>query len=290
MTRLIKGRLGYKFVIVNAKGGVGKSFATTNIAGELALRGYNVGIVDTDSQGNAALYLGMQPEDGLFKALIGIQQQDETYLPVPLDQLVRRVPNDSYLAPMRDGSIPEHPGTMYLLPGHSNTFRIPYMLTDTDAYSDMLDTFVELYDLDFILIDTAPTLSFFDASIYDAADGFLFVTECAMGSMSGLSDCYQRVMRKNTSRAKRRQRPADIIGIVPNKFVGGKDQSDNAATLGSTFGTELVFDLIKWYKTIEKASSYGQTVRAFAPKTPAAYQILDATDRVERRIAEAVEA
>lgn len=286
--RLIQHRPGYKITVANAKGGVGKSFVTTNLAGELAVRGYNVGIVDTDSQGNASLYLGVQPEDGLFKALVGVQQADESYLPVPLEQLVRRVPNDSYLAPLRDGTMPEAPGALYILPGYNNTFRIPYLLSDTDAYSDMLDTYIDMYDLDFIFTDTAPTLSFFDASIYDAADGFLFVTECAMGSMQGLADCYQRVRRKNASRAKRQQRQADIIGIIPNKFVGGKDQSDNAAALGAKFGTDVVFDLIKWYKTIEKASSYGQTVRSFSPNTPAALQILDAADRVELKIAEAV--
>lgn len=288
MVRLIKGKLGYVLVIANAKGGVGKSAVTTNTAGELALRGYNVGIVDTDSQGNAALYLGMQPEDGLFLSLVGVQQPDKTYLPVPLADLVRQVPLDSYVAD-RSGVIPEGVGAVYLLPSYVNTHRIPYLLDDADAYGDMLQTMIEQYNLDFVLVDTAPTLSLFDGSIYDAADGFLLVTECAIGSLAGLRECYDRIERKNKRRAKRGSRLADVIGIVPNKFNGGRDQVDNVNRLGQTFGVETVFKPIPLYKTIEKSASYGQTVRAFAANTPAGEQILAMADRIEQHLARMVE-
>jgi len=288
--RLIQQQPGYKLTIANAKGGVGKSTITTNVGGELALRGYTVGIVDTDSQGNASLYLGMRPEDGLFKALIGVQQSDDSYAPVPLEELVRQVPVDSYVAPNQEGVIPQEVGAIYLLPGHTNTYRIPYLLNDAEAYGEMLETFIEQYNLDFVLVDTAPTLSLFDGSIYDAADGFALVSECAIGSMTGLKECSDRIQRKNKRRQKRGERLSDLIGVIPNKFNGGRDQVDNINRMAEFFGQENVYSTISLYKTIEKAASYGQTVRSFAAWTPAAEQIWAMVDRIEQRIAEAVKA
>lgn len=284
--RLIQDRPGYVLVIANAKGGVGKSLYTTNIAGELALRGYNVGIVDTDSQGNAALYLGMQPENGLFKALIGVPQSDDSYVPVPLVDLVRPVPLDSYIAPDRDGNPIAQVGGVFLLPGHKETFKIPYLLNDGEAFRDLLDAFIDQYNLDFVLVDTAPTLSLFDGSIYDAADGFLLVTECAPGSLAGIAECYERIERKNKRRMKRRERPSDIIGVIPNKYVGGREQALSLGSLQETFGAK-VFNVVKLYKMIEKASSYGQTVRANAAWSVPGELMLSTVDRIEQTLAEA---
>ncbi len=285
--RLIQHRPGYVLVIANAKGGVGKSLYTTNIAGELALRGYNVGIVDTDSQGNAALYLGMQPENGLFKALIGTPQADDSYTPVPLDQLVRPVPLDSYIAPDRNGNALTEVGGVYLLPGFKETYKIPYLLNDGEAFRDLLDSFIDQYGLDFVLVDTAPTLSLFDGSIYDAADGFLLVTECAPGSLAGMAECYERIERKNKRRMKRQERPSDLIGVIPNKYTSGREQALSYGSLKEVFGAK-VFDVMKLYKTIDKACSYGQTVRANAAWSAPAAQMLATVDRIESALAEVI--
>lgn len=68
--------------IAQAKGGVGKTTIATNIAGVWASQGKRVLLVDFDPQGNCALDLGYEPNDGkaLFTALVA-----ETPTPVLRD-------------------------------------------------------------------------------------------------------------------------------------------------------------------------------------------------------------
>jgi chromosome partitioning protein len=274
----------YKIAVVNGKGGVGKTMVATNLAGELALRGYNVGVVDTDSQGNAANYLGVQPEDGLYRALVGVQNGD-SYQPAALADVVRLIPTDSYYAPLPDGREPQQVGTIYLLPSHSNTFRIPYLLDDVDAFDALLDEMGDTFKLDYIIIDTAPTLSLFDGSIYAATDGFLYVSECEIGSLLGLSESVRRVERMQKHRQKRGLPPMKILGVVPNKFNRLKEHIENVNAMGQAF-PGLVFPMIHLLKTFTRATKFGQTVRAVDARSPAAGQI---TELVERTLSAIVE-
>lgn len=274
----------YKIAVVNGKGGVGKTMIATNLAGELALRGYNVGLVDTDSQGNAANYLGIQPEDGLYRALVGVQNGDN-YAPVPLPDLMRIIPTDSYYAPLPDGREPEQVGTIYMLPSSSNTFRIPYLLDDVDAFDAILDEMSQLYTLDFIIIDTAPTLSLFDGSIYAATDGFLYVSECEIGSLLGLNESVRRVERMQKHRTKRGLPPMKILGVVPNKFNRLKEHIENVNAMGQAF-PGLVYPMIHLLKTFARATKFGQTVRAVDARSAAAGQITEMVERVLSAVVE----
>ena len=57
--------------VANRKGGVGKTTTCVSLGHGLALKGYNVLLVDVDPQGHVATALGMNPEAGLFDLLVG---------------------------------------------------------------------------------------------------------------------------------------------------------------------------------------------------------------------------
>lgn len=56
-----------KIAIAMAKGGVGKTTTAVNLAYGLAERGYRVLLVDCDTQGQAAKFLGVTPDYGLYE-------------------------------------------------------------------------------------------------------------------------------------------------------------------------------------------------------------------------------
>ena len=192
--------------VTNRKGGVGKSTMATTLSAGLATRGARVGLVDTDSQGHAGLMLGMKDENGLFNAMIEKQ---------PLEQVVRVVSTESY-------STPDLPsvGALYLLPSSDRTFQIPHMLKQEEAFLflETMEQMIDLYKLDVVVIDTNPTLSMLDGSIFLAADAYLYVTECEMLAFDGVQSAITQMQRFGVQREKYLGRKSHILGIVPNKM------------------------------------------------------------------------
>ncbi len=53
--------------LLNQKGGVGKTTLATHIAGELALRGHQVVLLDADPQGSALDWTQRRSQQGLLR-------------------------------------------------------------------------------------------------------------------------------------------------------------------------------------------------------------------------------
>ena len=60
-----------KIAIAMAKGGVGKTTTAVNLAHGLAMQGKRVLLVDCDTQGQDAKFLGVQPKYGLYEFITG---------------------------------------------------------------------------------------------------------------------------------------------------------------------------------------------------------------------------
>jgi len=60
-----------KIAIALSKGGTGKTSTAVNLAAGLAAQGQRVLLIDTDTQGQAALALGVAPEVGLAELMAG---------------------------------------------------------------------------------------------------------------------------------------------------------------------------------------------------------------------------
>ncbi len=69
-----------KICVSLSKGGVGKTTTSVNLGAGLALAGYKVLLVDTDTQGQAAYMLGKKPHAGLTELLTGELGPEETII------------------------------------------------------------------------------------------------------------------------------------------------------------------------------------------------------------------
>ena len=66
-----------KIAVAMAKGGVGKTTTAVNLAHGLAARGQRVLLVDCDTQGQAARFLGQKPEFGLYEFITERRENGE---------------------------------------------------------------------------------------------------------------------------------------------------------------------------------------------------------------------
>lgn len=211
--------------VTNRKGGVGKTTFAAHLASGLAIMGYNVGCVDTDSQGHLALMFGIEQRNSLFNVLI------EKH---PLRDEILVVPPEYY-------SPPDSPskGNLFLLPGYDQTFKIPFEMQATDAFLfvDTMIEFGELADLDYIIVDSQPTMSQFDGAVYLATDAFLYITELEVLALAGLQEAISQMRAFTETRKRYLGSDTIIAGIVPNKMrTKTVTHQHNLSALAQTYG------------------------------------------------------
>jgi chromosome partitioning protein len=239
--------------VTNRKGGVGKSTVSTHLAAGLATRGYQVAIVDTDSQGHAALMLGMPDENGLYNVMIDKQ---------PMEAALRLVPQEQY-------STPDDParGNLWLLPSSDKTFQIPDRLEpdETFLFVALMDALGEGLNLDYIIIDTNPTLSLLDGAIWMAVDGYLYVTECSRLSFDGVNRAIEQLQRFSAQRKKFLHRDSRVLGIIPNKMrMDTKLHRYNVEKLGEGY-PGLVWTPMRLRIAWEEATNNQELMYTYSP-------------------------
>lgn len=211
--------------VANRKGGVGKTTIVTHLSAGLATLGYNVGMVDADSQGNLSEMFGIEQDNSLFRVMVESS---------PLETEVVKVAAEYYSTPDRPSQ-----GNLYLIRGGDRTYKIPFDMAATDilGFADKMRQFGDLCKLDYLVIDTQPTMSQFDGSVYLATDGFLYVTEVEALAMKGLVHVIEQAKQFNATRQRFMQTPSKIIGIIPNKMrTNTITHQENIGFLAQEFG------------------------------------------------------
>jgi chromosome partitioning protein len=181
-------------VLVNQKGGVGKTTSTVNVAFLLARSGKRVLVIDCDPQANASVHLGIDPHERelakrtLTHVLFNGMSTAEAVMPAA-DAILDILPSSISLAGADSELLKEPNGTLLL--------------------REKLDEVRKAYD--FILIDCPPNLGQLTVSALNAADLVLIPSQTEMLSIMGIP-----MLLETLGKVRRRVNPkVAVLGILP---------------------------------------------------------------------------
>ncbi len=252
-------------IVVNEKGGVGKTTLATHIAAGLAIKGFRTLMLDADAQGHATMSLGLTKEPGLYNLLVR-EAEFEDVLRVP--------PLENYAG----GQTVK--GSLYVLPSNVETRVIPMVISDAELLKDRLEELEK--DMDVVVIDTSPTPSMLHASIYIAANHIVYPTECEFLSLEGLAETVKHTEAMNADRKTQGRPGITIMGVQPTLYR----QNTNAHDYGLSILVKK-FKRFTWpalpQRTIWVERSWAnQTLFAYAPDHEATMEAWALVERVQK--------
>jgi chromosome partitioning protein len=247
------------------KGGVGKTTTTISIAHGMAMRGKKVMIIDFDTQGQCATYLGLTQEPGVYNWLsFPLVNSDKTLTVDHIRQWVRLTNRDN----------------LFILPGNQATALIPGMVsvngTEIKGHFKRCLAPLAHAGLDYIVFDTPPSRGPVQEGAVWAADLVLIPAEMEYGSMEGIS-ALTGIMRKFTEEGWK----GKLAGILPTFFEGqieGMDEGlpvvrggtndarDQYNDLVKHFGVQVVLPPIHYSVAFREAVADGKTIYEMNPK------------------------
>lgn len=241
-----------RIAVFNHKGGTGKTTTSVSVAAGLAMRGFKVLLVDTDSQGNVGVSLGVKAEKTLYHTLVmGLRVQD---VAVKVRENFDVLPSNETLAAAE----------LYLA-GRQNRDRI---------LKDRLAAAMNHYDV--VLLDCSPSLSLLNQNALVFADGILVPVACDFLSLVGVRQVIKTVKNVNSLL----HHPVQIHGVLPTFYdARARICRDAWGTMKEHFG-ERCFQPIRSTTRIKEAPAQGKTIYEHAPKSDAALDYQRVVDRL----------
>ena len=246
--------------IANQKGGVGKTSTTVNLGAGLVRQGYDVLLIDLDSQANLTMALGYQnPDDMEFT----------------VSNVLHKAVQEEQIDPTE--GILTTPEGIDLMPSNIQLSGYEISLINEYGREVMLKQYIDAVRLnyDYILIDCAPSLSVLTVNALVAADSVLIPTQPQYFSTAGLQMFYETI-----SRIRKKLNPSLSIEGVLVTMMNNRPNftKDLVAQLREIYGGVFrVFDTeIPTSIRMTESSARGKSIFAYDPKgkVAAAYEKL----------------
>ena len=260
--------MGECLVVVNQKGGVGKTTTAVNVAAAAAARGVRTLLVDLDAQGNATAGLGIDRSrlrhciyDVLVPAVQGPGMRAEDVV------ISCGVPNLDLI-----------PATINL--AGTDLALAPQIARET-RLRDKLEPIRGEYEL--LLIDTAPSLGILTINSLVAATGAIIPIQCEYYALEGLSQLVQviELVQRNLNPALR------IEGVVLTMYDSRTTLSrDVAGEVRRHFGSRVFEATIPRNVRLAEAPSHGVPAISYAPGSSGARAYVDLCREVLEHVQE----
>lgn len=224
-------------VIASNKGGTGKTTTTVTLGHGLARMGYKVLLVDCDPQGNLADFVGKDPAPGLYRLL---KEQD------PLPGVV----------------IPAVRENLDIVPGSHETAAAAKEIISERGLDYRLEDALAGSGYDWILIDTAPSISLIQELALIAADLLVIPTELTYASALGVG----QVLRMAAGlHRKVRGMHLEFAGVLPTKWDRRLNESEDQLKALTAKFPDKVWLPIPTDSKVSEAPAWGKTLWEHAP-------------------------
>lgn len=239
--------MGRVLVVANQKGGVGKTTTVINLGAALAQRGPRVLLIDLDPQAGLTASLGFDPylvNPSTYTLLMDKQ--------VSLDQIVQ---------PFED--------QLWVAPANVELAAAEYDLTRVDNGTQRLRRALvgKREQVDFILIDTPPSLGLLTVNGLIAADELLIPVECQYLAMRGI----RALLETAWLLQKRVHHDLHLLGILPTMYrPESKHASEVVNELRSVFEEKVFQTVIELDEAVMIAPAIRKSVLSYRPDSPAA--------------------
>jgi chromosome partitioning protein len=243
-----------KIAIVGFKGGIGKTTTCVNLGAALALRGRRILLIDTDTQANLSITLGINKYDRSLA-----------------DVLMRRAKAEECVLPARKN--------LDLLPSNIALFKAQQRMVLEMAREEI---FVELFNgldgYDYQLLDCAPSLSLLTVNSMAYAEEVFIPVSMEMLALAGARQfmTYLRTISRMLGRG------AVIRLIVPTFYDPRRRVSEVVLrSLMKDFGSRVTHP-IRIDTLLSEAPGAGKTIFEYARRSRGARDYARLAELVER--------
>ena len=241
-----------KIAIVGFKGGIGKTTTCVNLGAALAYRGHRVLLIDTDTQANVSLSLGIQDyEYNLADVLMGKAQAKDIILPARKN--------------------------LDVIPSDINLFKAQQRLVLEMAREEVyVKAFEEIQDYEYHILDCAPSLSLLTVNALYYVDEVFIPVSMEVLAMAGAKrfTTYLRELSRILGRS------ATIRLIIPTLYDERRPASAKMLEeLIGDYGNKVSHPIRRDY-SLADAPGNGENIFEYAPRSRAAVDYARLAERI----------
>jgi len=243
-----------KIAIVGFKGGIGKTTTCVNLGAALALRGHKVLLIDTDTQANLAVALGVSD----YKKSLA-------------DVLIRKAKAEECLIPARQN--------LDLLPSDINLFKAQQRMVLEMAREEIfVELFAGLTGYDYCILDCAPSVSLLTVNAMAYVGEVFIPVSMEMLALAGA----QQFMTYLGDISRVLGTDASIRLIIPTMYDPRRRVSERVLqTLLKDFGARVTKP-IRIDTKLSEAPGEGQTIFEYAARSQGAVDYARLTEVVAK--------
>jgi chromosome partitioning protein len=235
-----------------SKGGVGKTTTSVNLAAGLALAGFKVLLIDTDTQGQDSFMLGLKPKAGLTELVTEELSAEEA--------IVKAREN------------------LWLLAGGRSLAGIKRLIDRKDFGGEktLVESLAPLEtQYDYIIVDTSPGWDPLTVNVLFFVNELLTPVSLEMMTLQGLVEFLRSI-----SSIQKYRKDISLKYILPTFLDTRIKQSQVIMDKLEHLYGELVCTPIRYNITLSTAPAHGKTIFEFAPGCPGSHDYRELVKKI----------